>query len=118
MDFQEKRINQMSKPQFQLNFIDNNTFLGNSLQGDWKLVQDTPIERLTFNFAGIRLTLENYEEYNHVIEKISLMGKGNFINKILIIGRENDCANIFEFDLKNKRFQRNVLPIGQEYNNM
>lgn len=106
------------KPTFNITFNDNSCFLGESFNSDWLKVPELPIQRLIFSFGGLRLTLNGYEEYNHLIENIALMGKRNIVSKILIIGRKHNDAYIFEFDLRNKKFQKNVLPIGQEYNNM
>jgi len=105
----------MELPKFSVEYIDGTSFVGESLTGDWKTI-DKSIKSLQFSFGKITTVLTDFQSYNHLIEKIAIVGKkGEIITKYLIMGRINDKTYIFEYDLKVKRAKKRIVPIGQEY---
>lgn len=106
----------METPKFTITYLNDVVFEGDSLREDWKNVNDG-IKSLKFTFGGISVYIENFFSYNHLIERVSIVGKKdqNTITKYLIMGRLEKSTHIYEFDLKERKSKKYIVPIGQEY---
>lgn len=103
-------------PNFEIKFENSTIFKGDSLKNEWSKLPELPIVEVIFICGKIILKLNAYKEYNHLVERISFMGKGEKISKFLIMARKEKTTDIFEFNLQRNRVQRIEVPIGQEYN--
>lgn len=106
----------MELPKFTVEYSDGTSFTGESLIGDWNKV-DKPIHSMKFTFGGISVFLESFRSYNHLVERIAVVGAGSTaVTKFFIMGRLEKTCHIYEFDLKARKSLRKVSQIGQEYN--
>jgi hypothetical protein len=62
--------------------------------------------------------LENYTQYNHLLENQAIVGGSHKICKVLVMARKAESTDIFCFDMKKKVFHRYVTEHGKEYNDM
>lgn len=107
----------MSFPTFKLEFTDGTNFEGNSLTSDWLRAPERPIQALYFSFAGVSIRFENYQEYNHLIEKCAIVGSKDLkITKILLMARLSNITEVVEYNLMTKRAVKRTVAVGQEYN--
>lgn len=105
----------MEIPKFTVTYTDGSTFTGDSLIGDWNKV-DKPIQKMLFTFGGVSVQLENYKSYNHLVERMVIIGgKATKISKFFIMGRLENTCDVYEFNLRTKRSLRSIVPIGKEY---
>lgn len=103
------------KSQFQINYKDEDIFIGSSFNGDWNLIDDKPIESITISLLGKKLKLENYEEYNHcLLNEVSTNFKR--ISHLFIMGRSGYASIIFDFNLIKGVVEKRVTIKGLEYN--
>lgn len=106
----------MELPTFTVEYTDGTSFTGESLRGDWYSIIK-PIKSLKFSFGKITTLLTDFKSYNHLVEKLAIVGKkGEIITKYLIMGRVENQTYIFEYDLKANRARKHIVAIGQEYN--
>lgn len=105
------------KAQFQVNFAENVLYLGDSFLGDWNHLPEKPIYSLRFSIGKTKLFLENYREYNHLIEKVSVKGGNEQVIRIMIVGRKDDGSDMFEFNLLNGKVLKYNLDKGKEFGN-
>lgn len=106
----------LKNPQFKITFIDNTIFEGNSLSSDWTNIPNKPIVSLKFSIGKLNVVLENYQEYNHLKERI-LTRQQNQISQILIMGRKESETDIFIFDLRKNKVKKETVEKGFEYGN-
>jgi len=104
-------------PQFRIIFSDKTVYEGNSLKGDWNHVPEKTIQSLRFSLDKFTLVLENYREYNHLIEKISIQGNTEKVSRILILGRKDNSSDMFEFNLRNGKILRYDVNKYAEFGN-
>lgn len=99
-------------------FLEEGEFSGKSTDGSWNNIPDKNILRMEYSYTMTRkLILKGYKEYNHLVEKIAIIGsKQEVISKIIICGRTNVNTDVFTIDLKTRVITHKRVDIGQEYN--
>lgn len=99
-------------------FLQEGIFTGKSIDGSWKTPLDTPILKMEYYYTMSRkLVLQGYKEYNHLVEKLAVIGTGQeVLSKIIICGRTNVNTDVFTIDLKTRLISHKQVEIGQEYN--
>lgn len=99
-------------------FLTEGEFSGKSTDGSWKKAPDVPIVKMEYYYTMTRkLVLQGYKEYNHLVEKMAIVGTNETIlSKIFVMGRTETETHIFTIDLRSRRVSSSVVPIGQEYN--
>lgn len=103
---------------YQLTYLDNSTYTGQSLSNDWDNAPNKPIKKLVYCFNKKNYVFEGYKEYIHLKENVvSLNGKKG-ITQIVIIGRKEFESHLLIINFLKKKVYREVMPIGEEYNNL
>lgn len=103
---------------YQLQYNDDTIFTGNSLNGDWNKAPNKPIKRMLYFFDNKKFLLEKFKSYNHLVEKVSILGKKEKITQVLLIGRKEEESKVIVIDFKRKKIFQEVVAIGKEYNNL
>lgn len=102
---------------YKITFLDGIIFEGgNPENSKWLFSPNKPIQKLEYKFLGSLITLENYEAYNHLVERVAfLQGKGQRITKvILMVKKGNDVMKLI-YDLKRGQIYSDVALFGHEY---
>jgi len=103
---------------FKLTYEDGSDFNGKSIDGSWNKAPNGKLSKLEYQYTySKRLLLQGYKEYNHLVEKIAVIGKKEpIISRIFIMGRGEAYTDIFIIDLRTRNVTKTQSPIGQEYN--
>lgn len=105
-----------NNPIFKIYYLNGEIFEGNALEGDWKKINDNcMISKMEYYLGNVKITMAGYKEYNHLLECVALGQQG--IQKIFLMGREEDRTFIVTFDLKTKQLTKEFKPYGEEYEN-
>ena len=72
-------------------FLTEGEYTGKSTDGSWKQAPNIPIIKMEYYYTMNRkLVLQGYKEYNHLVEKIAVLGKKEtIITKIFIYSGRN-----------------------------
>ena len=99
-------------------FLQDGEFFGKSIDGSWNNIPLVPILKMEYSYTlNRKLILSGYKEYNHLVEKIAIIGhQGEVISKIFIMGRTDVNTDVFTIDLKTRLVSYKKVDIGQEYN--
>lgn len=91
-------------------FEDGTNFEGKK----WSKIPDKLITSLTYHLENKDITFENYQSYNHIIERVSKFGDTK-ITKIMLMGTYEYEVNILVIDFIKKNFYVQKSPMGKEY---
>jgi len=82
----------------------------------WLSLPNKPIKRITYDFDGKKIILEDYEEYNHLVEKVfNVLGGITQIRSVYLMGRKEGISYITRLDMLSKQIQRYKTEIDKEY---
>lgn len=104
---------------YKLIFTDGTVESGMSKNSTWnKLGEGKLIKSMIYQYTfSHQLMLQGYEEYNHLVEKMAIVGQENpVMTKIFVMGRANGNTDIFTIDLKTRQVSKKTVAVGQEYN--
>ena len=93
-------------------FEDNTVFIGGEPNDSkWNEMPDKPIKKIEYYLSKIPIVLENFEAYNHIIERVKFINRpGQRITKIILMGKKKSLVYQLIFDLKKKKmFQEKTL---------
>jgi len=83
---------------------------------DWNSLPNKPISKVVVELNGHKISLSDYEEYNHLIEKsFSVIGNTIDIMRIMIMGRKDNQALVKVIDLLRDRTYEYTTEINKEY---
>ncbi len=103
---------------FWLTFHDNTSYKGNLFNKDWsRLPNDVVIKEVIFSFGGRSVKMVNMREYNLTYETHVVMGKGEIIRNITLVGRCDKNSILHVFDFKTQEIVRVEVPLYTEYGN-
>lgn len=102
---------------YKVTFIDGSTFIGgNPDNSKWNLMPNKPIKKISYLFGNKLLVLENYEAYNHLVDKkLYLNNSGTMIYKIRLLGKKGNDIIIYNFDIEDRQFYVDVKPFSNKY---
>jgi hypothetical protein len=81
---------------------------------NWKLLPNYPIVKLIYLFNGKEIILEEYEEYNHLIETSFNLLDGNIsIRSIYLMGRKNGNSHVIRLN----KLDNSILEYNTEIDN-
>jgi hypothetical protein len=98
-------------------FQDRSTFIGGSPKDSkWLLIPDKSIQKISYLFGDKLLVLENYEAYNHLVDKkCYLNNSGNMIYRVRLLGKKGNDVIIYNFDIEGRRFYADIKPFSNKY---
>ena len=82
----------------------------------WSSLPNKPIKRLKYNFQDKTVIMEDYEAYNHLIEKVYNVLQGTtIIRSIYLIGKIKNHAKIIILNLLDNSVHEEIRAFGEEY---
>jgi hypothetical protein len=101
---------------FEITFEDNSKFEGGQPNDSkWNLIPDKPIKNITYKLAGESIYLENYKSYNHIVERVNVLGGKTYISKVILMAENNGEVLCFIFDYNKQMLLLKNRIFGQEY---
>ena len=89
---------------------------GGYADSKWDEQPNEPIAELTYELFGITVTLKNYEAYNHIVERIALIGrKESLITKVILMAKKGEQVLCLIWDIRKHEFTKEVQMFGAEY---
>lgn len=83
----------------------------------WLSLPNEPIKRLKYIFNDKTIILEDYESYNHLVEKCYNLMEGNtFVRAVYLLGRKGEHIRGIKINLMDKSVIEYTAPYTQEYN--
>jgi hypothetical protein len=83
----------------------------------WITIPDKPIIQIVYLIQNKVYKFANYEAYNHLIEKVNIVGGQIFFTKIFLMGKKDGIVDRTIIDLRNNTITTDQKLFGQEYNN-
>lgn len=104
---------------YKIIFEDGSNFEGGTIHDSkWNDMPTNKIKRLEYYLFAKTIILENYEEYNHIIEYSHIMSiNQTFVSKIILMGKCSEEIHSIIIDISKKSVSLQKSLIGQEYNN-
>ena len=101
---------------YKITFIDNKTFEGGNITNSkWNLMPLKPIKSLEYHLMGQKILLQGYEAYNHLIERTVMLGRGERINKLILMAKKEENILKLIFNFTKNKFKYDVAEFGKEY---
>ena len=90
---------------------------GELIQGKgWGDLPNKPIKRITVQIKDKKIILENFEAYNHLIEKcLLIIGNQTFIRSRYFMGRIGNNVKVIHYNFLTDECREYTAPYGQEY---
>jgi len=102
---------------YKITYEDDTTFFGGQPNNSkWNEMPDKKIISIDYQIGNKRLVMKNYDGYNHQIEQAQTFGRGQFLTKIILMGKEYDRVTKIVFDIKNHTVVREYSVLGREIN--
>lgn len=91
---------------------------GEPQDSKWNEMPNSSIKVLEYDFLGETIVLENYEEYNHLVERVAFVNTGGQgISKVLLMAKQASQVLKITINFIKKRVDYDVVEFGKEYNN-
>lgn len=102
---------------YKITFIDGSQFISKSnpqIDSQWNKIPNKPIKKLEYNYLGIRVILEGYNKYNHLVGKANAIFIGkNFTSFIKLLAKDKNNIIIFIWDLIKKEFKKEIKKVDK-----
>jgi len=83
----------------------------------WLSLPNEPIKKLKYVFNDKSIILEDYESYNHLVEKVYNLMMGNtFIRAVYLLGKRGEEVQGIKINLLDESVIEYTAPYTQEYN--
>lgn len=89
---------------------------GEPYDSKWNLMPLSPIQRIEYHLGGKLLMMEGYEAYNHIIERVAILTRGQRISKIVLMAKKEDDVLKIVFNTTTNELKYDVAEFGKEYN--
>lgn len=103
---------------YKIIFNDDTEFIGGEYNNSkWNEIPNKPIKKISYNLLNHTIIFEEYEAYNHLVEKIQFILNNNqtAISKIFLMAKKNNIVYTIIFDLFNKKIYQETYEFGEEY---
>jgi len=103
---------------YYIQFQDGQVWQGGSIERSlWNEMPLKPISKIEYTLFKHTLILENYESYNHLIEKTQSLLNDNRIKitRIILMAKKENRVYNFIFDLSDNEIKLEINEFGQEY---
>jgi len=82
----------------------------------WLSLPNKRIHKIKYCFNGKKILMENYEAYNHLVEKTFNMFNGaTQIRSVYLMGRKGGISQIVRLNMIDKTIQEYKTEINKEY---
>ena len=101
---------------YKITFSDGEIWQGGSIENSkWNEMPIKPIQSLNYTLSNKIIILENYEAYNHLIERIYTLDGRQYTTKIILLAKKENNVFKFEFDFLKRKINFDILTFGKEY---
>jgi hypothetical protein len=103
---------------YKIIFNDDTEFIGGEYNNSkWNEIPNKPIKKISYNLLNHTIIFEEYEAYNHLVEKVQFILNNNqaAIGKIFLMAKKNNIVYTIIFDLFNKKIYQETYEFGKEY---
>lgn len=103
---------------YKIIFNDDTEFIGGEYNNSkWNEIPNKPIKKISYNLLNHTIIFEEYEAYNHLVEKVQFILNNNqaAIGKIFLMAKKNNIVYTIIFDLFNKKIYQETYEFGREY---
>lgn len=103
---------------YKITFTDLIIFSGGNLQDSkWNEVpDDKKIAKLEYFTGDKTLVLENYEAYNHVVERVVFLQNGkSVVGKVILMAKKGQDVLKITYDFKKRKASSDLAIFGKEY---
>lgn len=101
---------------YTITFEDDTQFKGGGpAESKWNEMPDKPIRKLEYFFRKQKVTLIGFESYNHIVERVRVMGHEEMITRVILMGRNGKGVDCFVYDLKQNTTYDYFDLFGMEY---
>jgi len=101
-------------------FEDGQVWQGDSIENSkWNEMPNKLIKRIIYKINKNEITLEGYEAYNHIVERVQFILNANQpkITKVLLMALSNRKVNIITFNIEKNIIESSIVDYGMEYYN-
>jgi hypothetical protein len=103
---------------YKIIFTDNEEFVGGDfLNSKWNEIPDKPIKKIEYNFGDKKITLEDYNMYNHLVERVRIHQVGDKITSIQLMAKKDDAVLVLIFEPLTNKLNYKPADFGREYKN-
>ena len=106
---------------YKITFKDKSTFLGGDVKNSkWNIIPNKDIAKIEITMFKRPIILENFESYNLLIEKTSLItmtggGIGDILSNIVFMGKKKEEVQCVIYNVKSGRVYKKESKFGKEY---
>jgi len=103
---------------YKITHIDNSTFIGGEPNDSkWTFI-NKPIIKLEYKLGKRTIIFENYEAYNHVVERFQTIGSKpgqcGICRLILMVKKRNQVLKVI-YNFRKGRVTQEICKFGEEY---
>ena len=100
-------------------FEDDSIFIGGAVENShWNKMSDIPIKKIEYTLGNKTIILENYEAYNHIVERTAFIQTGRqVISKLILMTKQGNEVIKTIYDFIKCNFYPKLGLWGKEYNN-
>ena len=86
--------------------------------GGWNSLPHKFIQKIALLGKNNKGILQDYEEYNHLIEQVMIQGSGkpSFTRAIFLMGRHGNKVDVIKYSTMTNEMSEYSAMFGQEYN--
>ena len=100
---------------YKIYFIDGTTFVDKNdiTNSKWDNIPNKLIKRIDYELYGIKLKLDNFESYNHLIKHANVIigRKFNGVVEVIMLAKQGENIRRFVYNLINSEFKEEIVNI-------
>jgi len=102
---------------YKIIFEDNSEFQGGDFEDSkWNEIPQKPIKRLEYTLVKETLVFENFEAYNHLVERVKFVNRiGGKITKVILMAVNKEKVIKIIYDFQSRKILQKYCILGQEY---
>jgi len=104
---------------YYLNFGKGIEFAGGEPNNSrWNEIPTKQITELNYNMFGKKITMRDFESYNHIVERAKMINKkfADTITAVYLMGKYKSQVYVIKFDLIQNTIKDYISEFGHEYN--
>jgi len=103
---------------YEITFVNGEIWHGGDIErSKWNEMPNKPIRTIHYQLLNHSMIFENYEAYNHIVERTHLIlnKEKEFISKIILMAKKGDIVYSCIFDLLSNKVYQETCEFGKEY---
>lgn len=102
---------------YKITYLDGTTFIGGEPNDSkWDLMPNKPIIKLEYKLFKHQIIFENYDAYNHVVERfVMLRGGLAGICKVILMAKKGSRVLEITYNFRKGKVTQEICEFGKEY---